>query len=73
MIRPKFLINIIENAIANGINRGHGRVEQDDCVDAVRQHSHYLIADFGYEIRDVFGLDSNILYVFVASNDRSGA
>jgi len=62
LMRPRFLINIIENAIANAINRGHHKVEQQDCVDAVRQHSNYLIADFGYEIRDVSGLREDILY-----------
>jgi hypothetical protein len=65
LMRPRFLINIIENAIANGINRGHEQVEEQDCADAVRQHSLYLINDFGYEIRDVSGLPSEILYSLV--------
>src|SRR5258708_4914827 len=65
LMRPRFLLNIIENAIANGINRGHTEVQQDDCIDAVRQHSLYLINDFGYEIRDVSGLPSEILYSLV--------
>jgi hypothetical protein len=65
LMRPRFLINILENAIANGINRGHERVQEDDCIDAVRQHSLYLINDFGYEIRDVSGLPSEILYSLV--------
>jgi hypothetical protein len=65
LMRPRFLLNIIENAVANGINRGHVAVQQDDCVDAVRQHSLYLINDFGYEIRDVSGLPSEILYSLV--------
>ena len=45
--RPRFLINIIENAIANGINCGHEQAQSEDCVDAVRQHPLYLIKDFG--------------------------
>ncbi|MGH6838085.1 MAG: P-loop ATPase, Sll1717 family [Methylocella sp.] len=65
LMRPRFLINIIENAIANGINRGHIQVQAQDCTDAVRQHSLYLINDFGYEIRDVSGLPSEILYSLV--------
>jgi len=65
LMRPRFLINIIENAIANAINRGHHKVEQQDCMDAVRQHSNYLIADFGYEIRDVSGLSEDILYALI--------
>jgi hypothetical protein len=65
LMRPRFLINIIENAVANGINRGHEQVQEQDCIDAVRQHSLYLINDFGYEIRDVSGLPSEILYSLV--------
>jgi hypothetical protein len=67
LMRPRFLINIIENAIANAINRGHQQVQQVDCIDAVRQHSLYLINDFGYEIRDVSGLPSEILYALVGA------
>jgi hypothetical protein len=69
LMRPRFLINIVEYAIANAINRDHQRVEEDDCVDAVRQNSLYLIDDFGYEIRDVSGIDATILYSFVGVTD----
>ncbi len=68
LMRPRFLINIIENAVANAINRGHEQVQDVDCVDAVRQHSLYLINDFGYEIRDVSGLPSDILYALVGTS-----
>jgi hypothetical protein len=65
LMRPRFLINIIEYAVANAINRGHQQVQEEDCKDAVRQHSNYLIDDFGYEIRDVSGLSEDVLYHFV--------
>jgi hypothetical protein len=65
LMRPRFLINVIDYAIANAINRGNQRVEEDDCLDAVRQHALYLIDDFGYEIRDVSGIDAGVLYSFV--------
>lgn len=65
LMRPRFLINIIENAVAHAINRGHQKVEEEDCRDAVRQHSSYLVDDFGYEIRDVSGLSAEILYAFI--------
>jgi len=65
LMRPRFLINLIEYAIANAINRGHIHVDEQDCVDAVKQHSLYLIDDFGYEIRDVSGLSADILYSLV--------
>jgi hypothetical protein len=65
LMRPRFLIHIIENAVANAINRGHEKVEVGDCIDAVRQHSNYLVGDFGYEIRDVSGISAEILYSLV--------
>jgi len=68
LMRPRFLITIIENAIANAINRGHSLVDEDDCIDAVRQHSHYLVDDFGYEIRDASGITADILYSLVGSS-----
>jgi hypothetical protein len=67
LMRPRFLINIIENAVSNGINRGHQVVDEQDCVDAVRQHSLYLIDDFGFEIQDVSGIAADILYSLVGA------
>ncbi|WP_229193460.1 hypothetical protein, partial [Bradyrhizobium brasilense] len=61
LMRPRFLINIIEYAVANAINRGHESVGAEDCTDAVRQHSNYLLNEFGYEIRDVSGLSARLL------------
>lgn len=67
LMRPRFLINIVENAVSNGVNRGHLKVDAEDCVDAVRQHSLYLVDDFGYEIRDVSGLSAELLYSLVGA------
>jgi hypothetical protein len=65
LMRPRFLINILEYAISNAINRGHQRVEEADFIDAVRQHANYLVDDFGYEIRDASGLPEDLLYCLV--------
>lgn len=65
LMRPRFLINIVENAIANAVNRGNAKVDESDCIDAVRQHANYLVDDFGYEIRDASGLSSDILYALI--------
>lgn len=65
LMRPRFLLNIIQNAVSNGINRGHEMVDEDDLADAVRQHSNYLVGDFGYEIRDASGISADILYSLV--------
>ena len=67
LMRPRFLINIIEYAVANAINRSHELVDAEDCRDAVRQHSNYLLNEFGYEIRDVSGLSSRLLHSLVGT------
>jgi hypothetical protein len=69
LMRPRFLINIVEYAIANAVNRGNAVVTEADCVDAIAQHSNYLVDDFGYEIRDVSGLSAELLYAFIGSGD----
>lgn len=69
LMRPRFLINIIENAVATAINREHSVVEESDCIAGVSEHANYLVSDFGYEIRDVSGLPSTILYAFRGVSD----
>lgn len=64
-MRPRFLIQLIELAVGNAVNRGHDRVSAEDCLEAVRQNSYALLDDFGFELRDVSGLDAEILYYFV--------
>ncbi len=61
LMRPRFLIGIIEGSIANAINRGHERVSEEDCVDAVNQHANSILSDFAYEIRDVSGASEEVL------------
>ncbi|MVA17678.1 hypothetical protein GOZ94_01795 [Agrobacterium vitis] len=65
LMRPRFLITIVENAIANAINRGNLKVKEVDIIDAVRQHSNYLISEFGFEIRDASGLSADILFEMI--------
>ena len=70
LMRPRFLIDLIEGAIANAINRGRREVLEDDCLDSVRQHSLSLVDDFGFEMRDVSGISSDILYSLIGSEER---
>lgn len=67
LMRPRFLITIVENAVAHAINRGHVQMSEDDCRDAVRQHANILVDDFGYEIRDVSGISADVLYALIGA------
>jgi hypothetical protein len=64
-MRPRFLIDIIEGAVANAINRGRREVDESDCVDSVRQYSLSLVDDFGFEMRDVSGISNEVLYALI--------
>lgn len=65
LMRPRFLINLVENAVSFAVNRGHDLVNEQDCIDAARQHANILMDDFGYEIRDVSDLSEDILYALI--------
>jgi hypothetical protein len=64
-MRPRFLIDLVENCISIAVNRGHEKVSADDLRAACRQHSYYLISDFGYEIRDVSSVTHDLFYAFI--------
>jgi hypothetical protein len=68
-MRPRFLIEIIEYAIATAINRGHDKVLEEDCVDAVREHSYSILNDFAYEIRDVSGASEKVMDSLVGTTN----
>jgi hypothetical protein len=65
LMSPRFLIDLVENCISIAVNRGHEKVSADDLRAACRQHSYYLISDFGYEIRDVSSVTHDLFYAFI--------
>jgi hypothetical protein len=69
LMRPRFLIEIIEYAIATAINRGHDKVLEEDCIDAVREHSYSILNDFAYEIRDVSGASEKVMDSMVGTTN----
>jgi hypothetical protein len=69
LMRPRFLIEIIEYAIATAINRGHEKVLEEDCLDAVREHSYSILNDFAYEIRDVSGAAETVMDSLVGATN----
>jgi hypothetical protein len=65
LMRPRFLIDLVEKCLSIAVNRGHDCVCDDDLKAACRQHSYYLISDFGYEIRDVSSATHDLFYAFI--------
>lgn len=68
LMRPRFLIDIIERAISFAINREHLTITEDDINSAIEQHAYYLVDDFGYEIRDASNMTNEIIDAFIGAN-----
>jgi hypothetical protein len=65
LMRPRFLIDLCENALSFAINRGHATIQAVDIESALERHSLYLVSYFGFEIRDLSGISEAIFYQFV--------
>lgn len=70
LMRPRFLIDLAENALSIAVNRGHSMISGDDVKAALEKHSLYLVTDFGFEVRDVSGLSEKIFYDFIGEGQR---
>jgi hypothetical protein len=70
LMRPRFLIDLAENALSIAVNRGHSMISDDDVKAALERHSMYLVTDFGFEVRDVSGLSEKIFYDFIGEGQR---
>lgn len=68
LMRPRFLIDIIERSISFAINRNHPTVTAKDIDDAIKGHSYALADEFGYEIRDATGLTNEVLDPFLGAD-----
>lgn len=64
LMRPRFLLNLVNHCKANAVNFGHSKIEQGDIEKGVAAYSTDLIYDIGYEIRDVLPGAEDILYHF---------
>lgn len=41
--RPRDLIFLVNEALANAVNRGHSEIQEEDIKDALREYSHYAL------------------------------
>jgi len=44
-------------------------VLEEDCIDAVREHSYSILNDFAYEIRDVSGASEKVMDSMVGTTN----
>jgi len=64
LMRPRNLIELLHFCRSHAVNLGHDRIELDDLIRGEESYSSSLLANIGYEIRDVFPGAGDVLYEF---------
>ena len=62
LMRPRFLINLVNHCKSNAVNSGHKKIEHADIEKGLAAYSTDLIYDIGFEIRDVLPDAEDVLY-----------
>lgn len=67
LMRPRFLLNLINHCKSFAINLNHEIIEGSDIEKGISAYSADLLRDIGYELRDVSEETDGVLYAFIAS------
>ena len=67
LMRPRYLIDLINHCKSFAINLKHSKIDHDDIRKGLKAYSSDLVSDIGLEVRDVYPQAENILYAFISS------
>lgn len=67
LMRPRYLINLVNYCRANAVNLSHPKITPDDIRKAVREYSADVGNEIGLEVRDVFPQANDLLYCFLGA------
>ncbi len=67
LMRPRFLLNLINQCKSFAINLNHDRILEEDIEKGLKAYSTDLLTDIGYEIHDVENNIDDVLYAFIGS------
>jgi len=67
LMRPRFLLNLINQCKSFAVNLNHSVIEQDDIEKGLEAYSSDLLADIHYEIDDIAPGSGESLYAFIGS------
>lgn len=70
LMRPRFLLNLINQCKSFAINLNHERILSDDIEKGLSAYSTDLLTDIGYEINDIANNGTDILYAFIGSKSK---
>jgi hypothetical protein len=65
MMRPRYLLRLINFCKGSAINFGRDRIDRDDIRSGLSVYSTDIVKEIGLEIRDVMPTAEDILYVFL--------
>jgi hypothetical protein len=68
LMRPRFLINLINHCKSFAVNLKHEKIQSDDIVKGLSAYSNDVISDISYEIRDVYPEAEDIIYEFIGAD-----
>ena len=66
-MRPRILIYAINTCKSFALDRGHERIEEADVKDGLRVVSLDLVNEIGLEMRDVFPVVEDALYMLIGT------
>jgi nucleoside 2-deoxyribosyltransferase len=70
LMRPRSLIDFLQYCRSHALNLGHAKIESDDILKGEESYSSELVANIGFEIRDVFPEAGDVLYEFIGAAQR---
>jgi hypothetical protein len=68
LMRPRSLLDLLYQCRSHAVNLGHARIEVKDIKQGEATYSSDMVANVGFEIRDVFPAAIDFLYEFIGAN-----
>ncbi|MDP1770969.1 MAG: hypothetical protein Q8L15_01700 [Methylobacter sp.] len=65
LMRPRFLLNLINQCKSFAINLNHEIIEEQDIEKGFAAYSSDLLLDIGYELKDISSNSDGVLYSFI--------
>lgn len=66
LMRPRFLINLINQCKSFAVNLNHIKIEKEDIEKGLQAYSSDLLTDIDYEMKDVLPEIGDVLYNFIS-------
>ena len=70
LMRPRFLIDLINQCKSFAINLNHSLIEEEDIDKGLSRFSTDLLTYIGYEINDISPNAKDVLYSFIGSESK---